>query len=237
MVEVYPSVRELGRAAAGHAGDVIRAAIERRGKARIVVATGNSQVVMAECLVKEKLDWKRVEVFHMDEYVGIDEEDPASFRYWVRTRIEEKARPGVMHYLGDVESYTRLLHAAPIDLAFVGFGENGHIAFNDPHVADFGDPATVKRVSLDEKSRRQQVGEGHFDCLEDVPEEALTITCSGLYAAENWVCCVPEKRKAEAVKCALEGPISEKCPASLVQRHPNTRVYLDKDSAALLSAG
>jgi glucosamine-6-phosphate deaminase len=123
-----------------------------------------------------------------------------------------------------------------MDLAFVGFGENGHIAFNDPHVADFQDPAVVKRVLLDDVSRAQQAGEGHFANVDSVPKEALTVTCSGLFSAANWVCAVPERRKAQAVRNALEGPISPACPASLVRRHHHAHVYLDRESASLLSA-
>jgi glucosamine-6-phosphate deaminase len=135
----------------------------------------------------------------------------------------------------EIKRYSDLLLAEPVDLAFVGFGENGHIAFNDPPVANFNDPATVKRIELDQACRRQQAGEGHFPNEESVPKEAVTITCPGLFRAGAWVCCVPEKRKAEAVRNALEGPISERCPASLVRRHPNAFVYLDRESASLLS--
>ncbi len=179
----------------------------------------------------------------MDEYVGISATHPSSFRYWIRTRLEERVHPRAAHYIeGDapntahaISAYTSLLEEAPIDLAFVGFGENGHIAFNDPPVADFHDPKILKVVTLDEACRRQQAGEGHFDDTASVPEEALTITCPGLFRAAAWVCCVPEARKAEAVRAALEGPISETCPASLVRRHPNAYVFLDVDSASKLS--
>jgi glucosamine-6-phosphate deaminase len=128
-----------------------------------------------------------------------------------------------------------LLTSGTIDLCFLGFGENGHIAFNDPHVADFDDPLVVKRVILDQKCRAQQVGEGHFPNLEAVPEEAITLTCPTLMSARNLICCVPEERKAEALRNALEGPLSETCPASLVVTHPRAKIYLDPESAALLS--
>jgi glucosamine-6-phosphate deaminase len=134
----------------------------------------------------------------------------------------------------EVERYSKLLTAAPIQLAFVGFGENGHIAFNDPPVANFEDPATVKRVVLDEPCRRQQAGEGHFENFAAVPKEAVTVTCPGLFRAESWICCVADSRKAEAVKNAMEGPISTSCPASLARTHPNTWVFLDAASAGLL---
>jgi glucosamine-6-phosphate deaminase len=148
-----------------------------------------------------------------------------------------------MHYIeGDVPDlevemtrYAGLLNGGQIDVAFVGFGENGHIAFNDPPVADFNDPATLKIITLDELCRKQQAGEGHFPDIESVPKEAITITCPGLFRAKSWICCVPEKRKATAVKNALEGPVSESCPASLVRRHADAYVLLDADSASELS--
>jgi glucosamine-6-phosphate deaminase len=242
-VEIYASANALGKAAAERAAELIRRAIEERGAARVIVATGNSQIPLVEALVKHDLDWKRVEIFHMDEYAGMPADYPASFRRWIKTRVEDKVHPGKMNYLAgdapDLEAemnrYTRLLNDAPIDLAFVGFGENGHIAFNDPHVADFNDPLAVKRVTLDEPCRKQQAGEGHFKDVESVPGEALTVTCTGLFRANAWVCCVPEARKAEAVRNALEGPVSVACPASIVRRHPNAYVYLDQESSSLLS--
>lgn len=243
-VHIYPSRSALGAAAAERAAQLITGAVKKRGRARVIVATGNSQLPLVEALVQHKLDWKNVEIFHMDEYAGMKADHPASFRLWIRTRVEEKVHPGKANYLAgdaadlnaEMERYSKLLNAAPIDLAFVGFGENGHIAFNDPHVADFNDPATVKRVMLDDISRRQQAGEGHFKDFDSVPREALTVTCTGLFRADAWVSCVPERRKAEAVRNALEGPIAETCPASLVRRHPNADVYLDAESSSLLSA-
>ena len=239
-VEVYESAAETGAAASAQAARIIRNAVSERGRARIVAATGNSQIPFVEALLEENIAWGSVELFHMDEYAGIAPDHPSSFRYWIRTRIEERARPAAAHYLAgdaadlerEIERYSHLLEQAPIDVAFVGFGENGHIAFNDPPVADFEDPATVKRVTLDEACRRQQAGEGHFADISSVPKQAITITCSGLFRARAWVCCVPEGRKAAAVRCALEGPISEKCPASLVRMHSNAHVYLDRNSAS-----
>lgn len=241
-VHIYGSRTALGEAAAERAAQLITGAIKKRGRARVIVATGNSQLPLIEALVLQKLDWKNVEIFHMDEYAGMKADHPASFRLWIRTRVEEKVHPGKANYIAgdaadldaEIERYSKLLNAAPVDLAFVGFGENGHIAFNDPHVADFNDPVTIKRVTLDDASRRQQAGEGHFKDVESVPRVALTVTCSGLFRADAWVCCVPERRKAEAVRNAIEGPIAESCPASLVRRHPNTDVFLDAESAALL---
>jgi glucosamine-6-phosphate deaminase len=241
---VYDSTAAAGRAAAAQAARLIQRAIASAGRARIIVATGNSQIPVADALVRENIDWKAVEMFHIDEYAGMKADHPSSFRYWIRNRIEAKVHPGLAYYIegdaadlnAEMNRYARLLTERPIDLAFVGFGENGHIAFNDPPVADFNDPKVVKMIALDDACRRQQAGEGHFPDVASVPKEALTITCPGLFSAKSWICCVPEKRKAEAVRNALEGPISEACPASLVRKHPNAYVFLDQDSASLLSA-
>jgi glucosamine-6-phosphate deaminase len=242
-VYVYDSPAALGEAAAQQAAELIDAAVSKRGRARVIVATGNSQLALVESLVRADIDWKAVEIFHMDEYVGLSDDHPASFRRWIKSRVADKAHPAKVNYLAgdaadidhEIERFSALLNQAPIDLAFVGFGENGHIAFNDPPVANFHDPATVKRVKLDDRCRAQQAGERHFKDVESVPPEALTITCPGLFRAGAWVCSVPDLRKAEAVRCALEGPISETCPASIVREHPNAYVYLDRESASLLS--
>jgi glucosamine-6-phosphate deaminase len=243
-VAVYDSPASAGAAAAAQAKHVIQEIAARQKLVRIIGATGNSQIPLVDALVKEQgIDWNAVELFHMDEYAGMKKDHPASFRLWIKTRLADKVHPRATHYLegdavdlqAEIARYTRLLEAAPIDLAFVGFGENGHIAFNDPPVADFNDPAMVKVITLDEPCRKQQAGEGHFADVSSVPEQAVTITCTGLFRASTWICCVPESRKAEAVRNALEGPISEACPASLVRRHPNAYVYLDVDSASKLS--
>lgn len=243
QLSIYSSQEELGRAAAQRAAQLIQQAVEERGRARIIGATGNSQIAFVEALVTEPIDWTKVELFHMDEYIGISGDHPSSFRYWIRTRISDRVHPHVTHYLegdaadieAEVKRYSKLLLDAPVDLAFVGIGENGHIAFNDPPVADFNDPLTVKVVTLDEACRRQQAGEGHFPDIDSVPKQAMTITCTGLFRAKHWICCVPEKRKASAVRNAMEGPISEHCPASLIRNHPSAHVYLDRESASLLS--
>lgn len=245
QVEIYSSGEAAGKAAAEKAAHLIRAAISDYGKARVVAATGNSQIPLVEALIKQDIDWSSVELFHMDEYAGMSGDHPSSFQYWIRTRIEEQVHPWKTHYLrgdapdlgAEMRRYEQLLNAAPPHLAFVGFGENGHIAFNDPPVANFQDPETVKMITLDEACRRQQAGEGHFKDVASVPLHALTITCTGLFRTKAWVCSVPDLRKAEAVKNALEGPIAESCPASLVRRHPNSYVFLDSESASLLSVG
>lgn len=242
-VQIFRSGAELGAAAAMQAGTVITEAIQDHGRARIIIGTGNSQQNLVDSLVRiSELEWNRIEVFHMDEYVGMKPTHPASFRRWLKTRLADYVHPRQIHYLhGDAidielecQRYGRLLAEGPIDLSFVGFGENGHIAFNDPHVADIEDPQLVKPVALDEKCRKQQVGEGHFPDLGSVPTHALTITCPVLLEANYMICSVPEGRKAEAVSNALRGPISSKCPASFVRTHDRAYVYLDVESAALL---
>lgn len=244
-IDVFPTSSAAANAAATGAATLLRTCIRERGRARILVGTGNSQLEMIRALVRlPGIDWNAVEAFHLDEYVGLPAHHSASFRHWIRRNFAEVVRPGAIHYLeGDgpdvdamLHEYGRRLLAAPIDLAFVGIGENGHIAFNDPHVADFDDPQVVKRVALDEACRRQQVGEGHFPTLDAVPREALTITCSGLFRATHWICCVPDRRKARAVHDSLEGPLSTKCPGSLVRRHGAVAIYLDLDSASLLTS-
>ena len=243
--QVFDSKPALGAAAAEQAAGILLEAIRERARARVIIATGPSQNEVVDALVaRNGLDWSRIEVFHMDEYVGIAATHPASFRRWLRTRVVETVRPAAVHYLaGDAPDvaaecsrYAALLNAAPIDLCFIGFGENGHIAFNDPHTADFADPLAVKRVTLDEACRRQQVGEGHFPSLAAVPAEAITLTCSALMAAKALICCVPDRRKAAAVKRALEGAISPECPASLVRTHARASLYLDTQSASLVAA-
>jgi glucosamine-6-phosphate deaminase len=245
-VRVFANKRDLGTAAAGQAGSILKRRIRENGAARIVLSAANSQLEVIHGLVRlPGIDWRFVEVFHVDEYVGLSASHPASFRLWVKTHLVDLVQPGNVHYLaGDAPSpdrecqrYGALLAAQPIDLAFLGFGENGHIGFNDPHEADFADPHAVRRVTLDQKCRRQQVGEGHFPDLASVPAEALTLTCPTLVSAREIICSVPDRRKAEAVKNALEGPIAPSCPGSIVRTHARVCLYLDKPSASLLTEG
>ncbi|MGB7191451.1 MAG: glucosamine-6-phosphate deaminase [Acidobacteriaceae bacterium] len=242
-VRIHETRHEMGLAAASDAAALIRKTVEERGYVRIMIATGNSQLDVVNSLIKQPMvPWGATEIFHMDEYLGVAADHSASFRRWIRERVEEPLHGVRVNYIegdapdpeAEIRRYTQLLQAGPIDLAFVGFGENGHIAFNDPPVADFQDPCMMRRVTLDETCRRQQVGEGHFSTLADVPAEALTVSCSGLLRARSWICCVPEQRKAQAVYRALMGEISTECPASIVRTHPNAKVYLDTESASVL---
>ncbi len=242
-VRIFSTKAEAGAAAAAEAEEVIKHALTRRKTARIIVATGNSQLDTVNALSQSQgIAWDKVEVFHMDEYIGLGQDHPASFRRWVKQRLVDVVRPGQVHYLDgnaadpdtECRRYAQLLTAAPVDLCLLGIGENGHLAFNDPHVADFNDPLIVKQVTLDVACRQQQVGEGHFASLDLVPQQALTLTIPALMRSEHLICSVPERRKAEAVRNALSGPLTPHCPASLLRTHPRATIYLDADSASML---
>lgn len=240
LVRVFADKRDGGGAAATLAAETISAAIATRGTARLIIGTGNSQTEMIESLVRQPLDWSRIEVFHMDEYIGLSADHPASFRRWLKDNVADVVHPSRVHYLaGDVRDidaelrrYAELVTGAPIHVCFIGFGENGHIAFNDPHVADFADPLMLKRVRLDERCRLQQVGEGHFPTIASVPAEAITLTCPALMRSEHLICTVPDQRKAKAVAAAIQGPLTPQCPASLVFTHPRADVFLDEHAAS-----
>ena len=239
-VELHRDGGSLGDAAARYMKEAIAAAVAERGHARVVMATGNSQFPLMAALGRHDLPWDLVSVFHMDEYVGIDRDHPASFRRWIRERIQEPFVPHVVHYIegdaedidGEIARYEALLRAAPIDLVCMGIGENGHLAFNEPVVADFDDERWMRLITLEETSRQQQVSEGHFGALDDVPPRALSMTIPALLAADSVIVCVPEARKAGAVLKALTGPIAANCPASILRQAPHARLLLDHDSAA-----
>lgn len=241
-VEIYATNADLGLAAAEQAVQALRAAIAARGAASVILATGNSQLSLFAGLRAAGLDWSKITVFHMDEYIGITDRHPASFPRFLREKILDQVRPGAFHPVaGDATSleqecarYADLLRRFPADLCCLGYGENGHLAFNDPPYAEFADPVWVKVIRLAEASRRQQVGEGHFPTLADVPTHAITLTIPALLAARRMLCIVPEKRKAVAVKTALTGPISENCPGSILRTAPHATLYLDAESASLL---
>jgi glucosamine-6-phosphate deaminase len=206
-------------------------------------ATGNSQLGFVDALVDPSrgVPWGDVVLFHMDEYVGIGPDHPASFERWIRFRIADRTHPRAAHYLHgtadpgpECDRYAGLLSSHPLDLCCLGIGENGHLAFNDPGVAAFDDPRDVKIVELDAACRRQQVGEGHFSSDAEVPRRAMTVTVPALLRAARVLAVVPEARKAAPVRDALRGPVSEACPASILQRTPHATVFVDADSAALL---
>jgi glucosamine-6-phosphate deaminase len=241
-IRTYVDRQTMSRAAARRAAQSIRAAIAARGAARIVAATGASQFDFLDALTRAPgIDWPRVEMFHLDEYVGLPAAHPASFRRYLRERLIDKAGITRYHFLDaeqDAEETAarvgRELTRAPIDVAFVGIGENGHLAFNDPP-ADFDTDRPYLVVSLDEACRRQQVGEGWFASIADVPSRAVSMSVPQILSAAEIICVVPDARKAEAVRACFEGPISPMAPASILRTHANTTVYLDRDSASLLA--
>ena len=242
-VRVHPDVEGLARDAADAAAEILRRAVAARGVAHAMFATGNSQLGFVDALVRHTPDvpWSDVVVFHMDEYIGLGPDHPAGFRRWIRQRIVDPTSPRAAHYLdglaepsAECARYTGLLRRHPLDLCCLGIGENGHLAFNDPPVADFDDPAAVKVVELDEACRRQQVNEGHFATLADVPARAMTVTVPALLAAARVLAIVPEARKAEPVRRALTGPVTTACPASVLRTRPQVTLYLDAGSAGAL---
>jgi glucosamine-6-phosphate deaminase len=242
-IKTFNDKHVLGASAAEQAADSIRRAINHRGKARIIAATGAAQFEFLEVLTSlPNIDWSRVEMFHLDEYVGISESHPASFCRFLRERLIEKTGITNFHLLnGDdnpaevIRTAGKALQAAPVDVAFVGIGENAHLAFNDPP-ADFETEAPYLLVKLDEACRRQQMGEGWFSTLKEVPEQAISMSVKQILKAKEIICIAPDARKANAVKACLEGEISPMAPASILRTHPNTTLYLDQQSAALLSA-
>lgn len=238
-VSVFQTNEEMGATAAQDAAQVIQAAVSARGVANIIIATGNSQLTFLSALRQVQLPWDKVNVFHMDEYIGIDPAHPASFPLFLRNHFLNYIRVRNFYPVSGqakeieatIAEYARLLRAYPADLCALGYGENGHLAFNDPPFADFKDPVLAKVVRLAEASRRQQVGEGHFATLDDVPTHAITLTVPALLAAKRVLAIVPEARKADAVKQALTGPVGEACPGSILRRAPHAHLYLDRDSA------
>jgi glucosamine-6-phosphate deaminase len=243
-VRVHPDPASLGRDAAEQAAAVLRDAVEAHGSARAMFATGNSQFAFVEALTSlPDIPWASIDIFHMDEYVGAGPDHPAGFQRWIRERITEPAHPRTANYLdglaepdSECRRYGDLITPASggMDLCCLGVGENGHLAFNDPGVADFDDPLDVKVVTLDEACRRQQVGEGHFPDLDAVPAQAMTVTIPALLRARVALAIVPEGRKAQAVHDALTDPVSTRCPASILRTRDDVVMYLDLDSSAEL---
>ena len=238
---IFDDKQTLGEAAAAQAAAAIGRAQAARGKARILAATGASQFEFLAALTgRTDVDWTSVEMFHLDEYIGLPADHPASFRRYLRERLIQPTGITSYHFLDgerDPAAVCREVGAAireaPIDCAFVGIGENAHLAFNDPP-ADFATREPYLIVSLDEACRRQQVGEGWFATMNDVPTQAITISIAQILDAREIVCVVPDARKAEAVRKSLKGPIDPMAPASALQKHSDTTVYLDNASSALL---
>lgn len=242
ILRVFQETKELGRTAAAQAVIAIREAIMDRGSARIVAATGASQFEFLDALTATtEIDWQKVELFHLDEYIGIPMTHPASFCKYLRERLIQKTGI-VRHHLLDgtdnpaevIRRASEAIKAAPIDVTFAGIGENGHLAFNDPP-ADFeiDDPYII--VNLDEPCRRQQVGEGWFADIADVPMQAISMSIRQILKSRTILSVVPDARKASAAKSCFEGEISRMVPASVLRTHANTTIYLDRQSASMLN--
>jgi glucosamine-6-phosphate deaminase len=243
VLRVFPDKKSLGDAAATQAATAIRNAIRDRGTARVVAATAASQAEFLDALVKKPdIDWSRVEVFHLDEYIGLPVTHPGSFRKMLLELLVNKTGIKKYHLLdGDADPAEvcqrvgRELASGPVDIEFLGIGENGHIAFNDPPANfEIEDPYIV--VELDEACRRQQVGEAWFADISQVPKQALSMSVKQILKAREILAVVPDTRKAQAVKACFEGEVSPMAPASILRRHPNATIYLDEKSAALLGS-
>jgi glucosamine-6-phosphate deaminase len=242
-VEVFNSKQALGQAAAKDASGLILQAISERGEAFLIAATGASQFEFLDALTENRsIDWTKVTFFHLDEYVGLNDSHPASFRKYLKERIVNRIHPHKFHFIaGDAEDVVKecrrvgdLISRQVVDVAFVGIGENGHLAFNDPP-ADFETQEPYIVVELNEACRKQQVGEGWFHSIEEVPQRAISMSIQQILKARNMLCIVPEQRKAEAVRNCLQLAVSPLRPASILQAHSATTIYLDTESASLLS--
>jgi glucosamine-6-phosphate deaminase len=242
-VEVYPSASVLAENVAKVVQVYLRSLLERQGKARILLATGSSQIEFLNILIGlGEIDWSKITCFHLDEYLGITADHPASFRGYMREKVERRINLEKFHYIeGDAEEpfqqsdrYSKLLKSQPIDLCCLGLGENGHLGFNDPSVANFEDTYDVKLVKLDDINRQQQVKQGNFPDIDKVPQYAFTVTLPMICRAEKIICLAPETRKAKVVKQMLQGEITTKCPATILRKQPQASLFLDIDSASLL---
>lgn len=241
-VRVYDTRRSMGEAAAADVASCIKELLSRKDEIYMIFAAAPSQNEMLEALVAEDgIDWGRVHALHMDEYVNLPEDAPQGFGNFLRKAIFSKVPFASVEYIGtdaDTEAacrrYDNLLAEHPVDIVCMGIGENGHIAFNDPHVADFRDSLRIKKVDLDLKCRQQQVNDGCFSNIEEVPTHALTLTIPTLFDARNLFCVVPASTKAEAVMNTVKGPVSETFPASILRTHANAILYTDSDSASKL---
>lgn len=241
-VAVYNGSAEMGNAAADLVAKKLNDTIFLNGSANLILATGASQFTFLGALQKKEIDWKKITVFHLDEYKGIFDGHPASFRKYLKERILDAVVPKAIYFLNgdakdvdeEIRRYENELRKHPIDVACIGIGENGHLAFNDPPVADFQDSRSVKVVELDEACKNQQLGEGWFPTLGDVPTHALTLTIPAILRSRSISCVVPDTRKAEAVYNSLFGPINTACPASILRTHKDTTLFLDKGSASLI---
>lgn len=239
--QIFDDAAQMGKAAAQLAADALRAAIEARGTARLIVATGASQFTVLENLIAQDVDWSRVEAFHLDEYIGIGADHPASFCGYLKQRFVDRVPLKSFHYLDGLKPSEEVCREAgkavtaqPVDVALVGIGENAHLAFNDPP-ADFETTEPYVIVQLDEACRQQQVGEGWFAGLEEVPQQAISMSIQQILKTRRIVCSVPDERKAEAVRKTVTGPVTPEVPASILQQHSDVHLLLDKAAASRLA--
>ncbi len=235
-IKIFDTKEELGKAASGQGAKFINEAISKNGLANIIVATGASQIEMLNYLVKENIDWQKVTAFHLDEYIGLSISHPASFRKYLKERFVSKVPLKEFFYIDgetDVALECARLNTAivrfPIDVAFVGIGENGHLAFNDPP-ADFDIEDPYIEVNLDEKCRLQQLGEGWFGSFEEIPEKAISMSIQQILKSEYIICSVPDERKADAIEKVIKEEVTPTVPASILKNHDNTFLFLDKGS-------
>jgi glucosamine-6-phosphate deaminase len=244
-LRVFPDRERLGAAAAGDIAAEIQQTVAAKGSARVVFASAPSQQETLRALAGAKaVDWSLVTAFQMDEYLGLPTEAPQRFGNWLRDAFFDRIRLGAVHYMDPdlpadqaAQSYAALLRQQAIDIVCLGIGVNGHIAFNDPEVADFDDPEPVKVVDLDLRSRRQQVDDGLFEVIDQVPRQAITLTVPTLMSARRLFCMVPGVRKAEALAAAVRAPIDTTWPCTVLRTHPRCTVYADADAASLLDPG
>jgi glucosamine-6-phosphate deaminase len=240
-IKVFDTKSELGQDAAADAAQIIKQAIDERDVAYVIAATGASQFEFLDSLAREEIDWAKVVFFHLDEYVGLRESHPASFRRYLKERLVSRLHPQTFHFLNgeadDVHEECRrvgdLIGRQTIDVAFVGIGENGHLAFNDPP-ADFDTEEPYIVVTLDDACRQQQVGEGWFKSITEVPTQAISMSIKQILKSRNILCIVPDLRKAEAVRATVELEVSPIRPASILQEHERVTLYLDRASSSLL---
>ncbi len=239
-VEINESKIKMAKSAAEKGSELIRRTISAKGHANILIATGASQIEMLGYLVKQNIDWSVVTCFHMDEYIDMPATHNASFRKYLKERVVDIVHPKVFHFIdGEVNTdeecqrVGQLITDNPIDVSFIGIGENAHLAFNDPP-ADFETDKAYLKVRLDEKCRRQQFGEGWFDSFDDVPKVAISISIRQIMKATDIICTVPDLRKAEAVAQSIDGPVTSSVPASILQNHAGATIFLDSNSSSLL---
>ncbi len=240
-VIISETKQKLGAVAASKGAQIIQESIKNNGKATIIVATGASQFEMLNELIKKDIDWSKVTGFHLDEYIGMSVDHPASFRKYLKERFVDKVGLKSFYYINaesdpekECERLKEIISKVQIDVAFIGVGENGHLAFNDPP-ADFETEEPYIVVNLDEDCRKQQMGEGWFDVIEDVPKQAISMGVQQILKSNSIICAAPDARKATAVKGVVEGEITPMVPASILQKHNKTWIYLDNDSANMLS--